>query len=752
MTRLTWDQFFQGSIQSSKKGIFYANRQIEELIKNNPVGFYQYTKLTAYNANEYKCGQSGVNVLERISQQREASEREPYLIVGFQPSERAKNDSEDQKILRKMHDDKKCCLAHVIDPTRSSKEWAVFENDNAEELWFDYLSNDIEKRDLSLTIWQLEALDKFVTLLGDNKKKIMAELAARFGKTLLYLSLFDSIDKQVMVVGSYYLTALSSFKKEVCLYKQFSNVVVLDLSSNEFQDEFVTNLTLGKKILIVASLCGDKEGDTIRNSNASIVSKFANKITVIDEADYGAHTESCVPFVNLIGANAPIILTTGTNSERAKGTHDDVDSFFKVTYLDMLMKALSDAKLQNELKYERATKFENNLAQVKFYRYDWSRFASALNEDMEELNPSFSKCSEDVNRNRGFWTGLYKSFADSNEDVDANNYALDKCLEDDEVGCVMQFVSMTNKQLGKLQSIAKPILKDQFEVISISGDVVEGKHAERYVKDVIRAAEESGKKTWIIASQMCQRSFSIPEINTVILTYDNGDIGATVQKMSRALTAGSKQKTGHIISMSIDGNRDDKIATMIMDAAKQVAEHDEVDFVNGLRKVMRTLPIFQMGDDGYNIELKVDEYSKEVFSSTNSQRIMINNDRLMYNGCLDDINNNSDIETKLKIESEFKKGKTFVDPKKVNRSSTPEENSIIAERRNKLKTILDRTAYCVTEIRKHQNINFNNFVNIVKTNRFVTETIGVTPQEFMMLLEQKYIDSSLLSMYVECAK
>ena len=68
-TRLSWDQLFQNAIPSSKKGVLYANKQIEELIKLNPIGFYQYTKESEYNKQTYKCGQSGVNVLERISDQ-----------------------------------------------------------------------------------------------------------------------------------------------------------------------------------------------------------------------------------------------------------------------------------------------------------------------------------------------------------------------------------------------------------------------------------------------------------------------------------------------------------------------------------------------------------------------------------------------------------------------------------------------------------------------------------------------------------
>lgn len=751
-SRLTWDQRFQDALPSSKKGVFYANKQIEDLIGLNPIGFYQYTKESEYNKNSYKCGQSGVNVLDRIADQRGPSEREPFLIVGFVPSDLALKSSEDQRILNELHEQEKCTWCHRLDPNDTTKEWAIYQNDNPEEIWIEYLNNDIKKRDVKLTIWQQEALDKFISLLDDGKQKIMAELAARFGKTLLYLALFGQLEEQVMVVGSYYLTALSSFKKECYLYEQFSNFVALSLYSDSFQSDFSYNLAQGKKIVVVVSLCGDKTGNSLRNDNARFLSEFSNKITVIDEADYGAHTKNCVPFVNLIGKGAPIILTTGTNSERAKGEHNDVDAFFKVTYLDMLMKASMSPKFLNEIKYARAVEFEKNLAQVRFYRYSWGSFVQHLDQHELKYNPSFTKASKNVNKNQGFWIGLYKSLIGSSSIIDANDYSLSNCVEG-ESNCVMQFVSMTNAQMEKLGSLAKSILNTLYEVVVVNGNEVKGEYAEQYVKDAIRSARMKDKKVWIIASQMCQRSFSIPEINVVLLTYDNGEVGATVQRMSRALTAGNSEKVGHIISLSIDGNRDDKIAPMILDAAKQVAEHESIDIVTALKKVMKSTPIFQMGEDGYNAELSHDEYSKEIFSSSSSHRIMMNNDRLMYDGCLDQIN--FDFVEKLesiKVENDFKKGKTFLDSiKKSGNGESSEEQTIINQRRSKLKQITDRTAYCAREVRKHKkDMNLDTFVKLVETNTFVSKSIGVTPQEFRLLLEQKYLDSSLLSMYVGC--
>lgn len=755
--KLTWDEYTTEMIPSGKPGVYYLNRMVKYFAETYPCGFYQFTIKPAYEKNEYKCGQTEKYVADRVHQQRTASDREIFVIVGWIPSQLAKTKSEDQKILREMHNRKDCTLSKVLNEDMTTKEWAYFPNDNPEEVWRDYLGNYAQKFDLGLTIWQLEALDQIFTFLGEGKKKIMAELAARFGKTLLYLSLFLAVKQKVMVVGTYYLTALSSFKKEVSLYNEFSSMVVLDLGSDTFQTDFNYHLSQDKKIVVLASLCGDKENDqALRNQNAKFIETFTDKITVIDEADYGAHTEKCVPFVNRIGHGAPVILTTGTNTERAKGEHKHLDAFLGTNYLDMIMKAGMSAKIKNPIvqSFKRAVQFEKNLAMIRFYRNDWSPFVSILDGQDPDLNPSYSKCSKDVQKNHGFWSGLYQSLIGEHADTDANDFSLFNMLENDTPKSVIQFVCMNNNQMHKLEAIAKAVLSPFYDVYIVNGDKVKGKDAEQFVKDKIRIAEMNGRHVWIIASQMCQRSFSIPEINVVLLTYDSGDLGATIQKMSRALTAGNEEKIGHIISLSIDGNRDDKIATMILDTAKKVAEHENIDIVAALKKVMKTTPIFQMGKDGYNIQLDPDEYSKEVFSSSNSHRITINNERLMYDGFLDSIGCDSSSIEKAKASVEFKGGKTFIPSEsEEERSETDksEEQKLIEERRNKLINILDRSVYCLKEIRKHQGkINYSSFINILNTNQFVSDSVGVNGEQFEKLIQDRYIDLSLLTMYVEC--
>ena len=759
MSKPSWDQLFSEAVKSSKNGVYYINEFVKQKAEEDLCGFYQYTNKSEYDKNSYKCGQTEVGATDRVAQQRTASTTEDFLIVGWIPSPLALNKSEDQKILRELHNQEKCVLRTVLDEDLTAKEWAVFKDNNPEEVIQDYLSkleNGLIKKDLELTIWQIEALDRLITFLDEDKQKIIAELAARFGKTLAYLALLNYIDQQVMIIGSYYLTALTSFKKEVALYKDFANFEILDLDDVNFQQSFDTYLKKGKKIVIIASLCGDKErNETVRNQNAGFVSKLSNKITVIDEADYGAHTHNCAPFVDKIGKGSPIILTTGTNSERAANNHK-IDASFKVTYLDMKMKALSNNMvLKNHIlkQCKRAVKFENNLVNVEFYRFDWSRFVPMLIGKNEDLNPSFSKCSVDVLKNTAFWTGLYQTMLGISSDIDLNDYSLSNCLRGNSES-IIQFVSMSNAQLKKLEKVANSVLGQFYDVYAICGDDIEGKDAEQFVKDKIIVAKQNNKKVWIIASQMCQRSFSVADINVVLLSYDNGDLGATMQKISRALTNGNREKTGYIISLSIDGNRDDKIAPMIMDAAEQVAEHEGISLPDALRKVMKTFPIFQMDEDGYPVKLLPDEYAKELFSTSKGIRLAVNKESIY----LTDLDSEAfDILSQLDVPSatikqirEFVKGKTYQPREQTKELTKKEKDEMHSFILKNIVNILDNLAVTLHYQKMiRDRITYSDLIHILNNEKDSSNMVGVNGNQFSTLVDRGFIQKGILETFVE---
>lgn len=760
----TFDQLFAESIKSDKNGVYCLNDFVKQKTLD-PVGFYLYTTEDEYGIRSYKFGQTKKGAIDRVAGQRSASTTKNFLILDWYPSSLALTEQYDQKILRDLHNQGKCILRNVLDEDLTVKEWAIFPDNNPQEVIRDYLSkieNGLTRSTLELTIWQIEAIDRLISMLnnGPANKKIVAELAARFGKTLTFLALFYYMKQRLMIVGTYYLTALNSFKDEIVRYKEFGNFEVLDLANADFQESYHSLMNQGKKVVVIASLCGDKEKDeTVRNQNAEFISRIFDKITVIDEADYGSHTLSCVPFVNKLGKNSSIILTTGTNSERAANNHDNIDGIISITYLDMQMKALSNkVKIKNDFLKEckRAIEFEKNLVPVEFYRFDWSPFASFLTENATELNPSFAKVSADVNKHAGFWKGLYNSMLGLSSNIDMNDYSLANCLKGKSES-VIQFVSVkSNVQLKNLTKIAKSILSQEYDVYSICGDDVEGKDAEQFVKDKIAVAKYNGKKVWIIADRMCQRSFSVADINVVLLCYDNGDRGATIQKISRVLTNGNREKTGYVISLSIDGNRDDKIAPMIMDAAQKVAEHEGVNLPTAIRMVMKSYPIFQMNEYGEPAKLLPDDYAKEIFSSSNGIRLALNKEKILLGEYNEDILN---LLMQLDISSDsiqqvvdLVKGQTYHKQEESNERKLTEDqkDELQSFIHQTVVSILDNTASALNYQKMiRDRITYSDLIDILNTEKDTQSLVGVDGNQFDTFVKCGLIQKGILETYVE---
>lgn len=741
-----------------KNGVYAINQDIIDSSENNPVGFYIYTKENSLKDLRYKGGQT-INGISRIKTQ--ASDDETILIVAWIPSDLAKIAKYDQKIHEVLHQQGKCEWLNRIDPTNApGTEWSRFPNNNPEELWLEYIGNNQKRQNLELTVWQLMALDKIISAKKNNKKKIMAELAARFGKTNLFLSLFDLCEERNMIVCAYYLTALSSFKKEASRWNQFSNYIVLDLAEENFVNKYEEASKIDtNKILILASLCGSSTVE----KNSEFVKSIKNKLVIVDEADYGAHTLNVVPIVNKLGKNGTIILTTGTNSDRAKGIHTDIDFFFKETYFDMLMKKnYDDVSLDNvEIlnKYSRSTQFEKFISDVHFYRFDWSKLTTVVNSTNKEFTPSFTKESQNVNKSSAFWTGLYDILIGQSSEMNANDYSLLNVINQsgEQLQSVIQFVSMKKSEMSKLHKIAKTRLSKSFDVHVVNGDYISGKEAEEKVKDWIRIANNNNKHVWIIASFMCQRSFSIPDINVAVLSYDNGDKGATVQKMSRPLTAGPNKKIGHIVSLSIDGNRDEKIAPIILETANKIADHENIDSVNAIRRVMKTMPIFQMQSDGYLYELEPDTYAQEVFASSNSHRLIVNKDRLFDFNMNDRsyeiiLNTNTLKLSGMSAPVYMQKAKTYMDKKSKNSTKTKEETEdeysfLIA----KLMSIMDNVDYSAKMLKTLGfDLTYDKYVDMLDNNRNLSDGVGLTGFQLNTLVTEKYINKQLLSLYIEC--
>jgi hypothetical protein len=121
---------------------------------------------------------------------------------------------------------------------------------------------------------------------------------------------------------------------------------------------------------------------------------------------------------------------------------------------------------------------------------------------------------------------------------------------------------------------------------------------------------------------MAQRSFSVGAITELYLAYDTGDNGATIQKISRALTPDQSGKIGRIVSLSFDPNRDDKFDALLIETALNYKRtHNLKSAKEALRDVIRTVDIFRCTADG-SIKLDGDDYLEHAIERKSVSRVV----------------------------------------------------------------------------------------------------------------------------------
>jgi hypothetical protein len=191
------------------------------------------------------------------------------------------------------------------------------------------------------------------------------------------------------------------------------------------------------------------------------------------------------------------------------------------------------------------------------------------------------------------------------------------------VGMMFMPANTRNDVLELIGNITRETLPG-FEVIVLCGTVrhngrkITNRNAERAVKEIV----EQGRPTLIIAAQMAQRSFSIPEITELYLAYDKGENGATLQKMSRTLTPGDIGKVGRIFSLSFDPNRDDKFDAMIIETAQNLVKRGETKSLReAMSNVLGTMDIWKCTPDGA-IKISSDDYLKEALEVKRIGRVL----------------------------------------------------------------------------------------------------------------------------------
>lgn len=186
---------------------------------------------------------------------------------------------------------------------------------------------------------QYTAAENVISAIAEGKRTILAELCARFGKTIWSGALIRETGAQLSIVASYVLTSFASFKKDLSNFEQFRNLVLVEAGDNNWEDTVNDALTGGKQVVVFLSMCaGGRRQDKID----FLFGQKVNKLILVDEADFGVHqVKQSQPLIEARGEQDVVVLMTGTNGDKATSIWP-VDHYLSVTYPELLIEKHKD--------------------------------------------------------------------------------------------------------------------------------------------------------------------------------------------------------------------------------------------------------------------------------------------------------------------------------------------------------------------------------------------------------------------------
>lgn len=185
-----------------------------------------------------------------------------------------------------------------------------------------------------LSTKQYEVAEEVIESFNNGSRCILAELCARFGKTIWSGAVSVEMNVDLIVVASYVKTVFTSFATDLVQFQQFANYVHVDTAQANYRDKIEKALTEGKKVFAYLSLAnGSKRQERIDY----LFDQTCSKMLIVDEADFGAHQiKQAQPLIDNLDETVYTIIMTGTNADRA-ATYWPVDTVVSVTYPELLM-------------------------------------------------------------------------------------------------------------------------------------------------------------------------------------------------------------------------------------------------------------------------------------------------------------------------------------------------------------------------------------------------------------------------------
>jgi hypothetical protein len=488
---------------------------------------------------------------------------------------------------------------------------------------FAKFDKDNVKREIKLRELQAKVVKRVKKVLRKHgiASTIIAELAPRFGKTFLFLSMFSELSEEfghrVMVVPAYWLGAIASYRKAVDKWRNYQDMVFIDTNVDENCEEtFNYAIENGFKVVVGVSLFGSFED--FKKTNSFLNRYTGDTLFVPEEADFGAWCPNQIEKQDWICENKQVtkIVTSGTNIERMSvGTKGVVD-VIRVPY--SLLEQSND----------------KDIVIRKYYQvYVSQRVQDLVEEYGDKDKPNWKKILEKPRANAKFIKMFFEAvYGDETQ----YGLSIDEAAKQ-EIKVSLVWLGVQKKEnIATIIELLKEVL-DEHVLFEISGDVTDGRKVEDYALDSLRDVKNGvygkDKKKVIFFSQgMGSRSFSVGDIQATLFLTDGGSAAQFSQKDKRCVTPledsilVKNKEYGHIFSFSFDPNRTEVSTLALLKEAKAIQQWFEdqgVDIPNskgnngivgGLRYVHNSISLKKVGflNESSIEELDADTFLKEI--------------------------------------------------------------------------------------------------------------------------------------------
>jgi hypothetical protein len=155
-----------------------------------------------------------------------------------------------------------------------------------------------------------------IRIFKEGGRSVLADLCARFGKTIWSGVVADMTGSQVVIVASYVKTVHTSFRQDFGDKKQFLQVFAhVNTEDKDWKEQIDAAIKSGKRVICYLSLC---QGNNRQDRINYIGSLSLSRMWIIDEADFGAHQKKQVDALKQgVKDEDLLLLMTGTNPDVA---------------------------------------------------------------------------------------------------------------------------------------------------------------------------------------------------------------------------------------------------------------------------------------------------------------------------------------------------------------------------------------------------------------------------------------------------